>query len=89
MPTTYPEQLVSLLSACEKYRSDELDLDALKSQLWKTAEVVVSVEESEFRRYLQSVEGKLDILQATEENVRASSLSIIDEIEARLRTQLE
>jgi len=89
MPTAYPNQLGSLLKACEEYRGDELGLDALKSVIWQTASVVVSVEEAELRRYLQSVEGKLDMLQATDEDVRASSRKLVEEIETRLRAQLE
>lgn len=89
MPTAYLDQLESLLKACEEYRGDELGLDALKSVIWQTAAVVVAVEEAELRRYLQSVEGKLDMLHATDENVRASSWKLVEDLERRLRAQME
>lgn len=89
MLTAYPDQLRALLRACDEYRNGELDLDALKSAIWQTAQVVVSVEEAKFRRYLQSVEGKLDMLQVTREDVRASSLKLIGDLEISLRGQLE
>ncbi len=89
MATYYPDALRKLLRACCDYRAKTMDLDELKSIVWETASAVVSIEEAEFRRYLQAVEGRLDMIQFTTEEVRSEGLKVVEELEGRSRAHCE
>ncbi|MBX3375132.1 MAG: hypothetical protein KF817_14985 [Phycisphaeraceae bacterium] len=88
MPTIYPDQVRAVLKACLAYQDGNVDLDELKARIWEGAQAVVAVEEAEFRRFLQSAEGKLDVIQFTAEDVRDSALDVVRKIEARVRAHL-
>lgn len=88
MPTIYPDQVRAVLKACLAYQDGKVDLDELKARIWEGAQAVVAVEEAEFRRFLQSAEGKLDVIQFTAEDVRDSVLDVVRKIEARVRAHL-
>lgn len=88
MPTVYPDQVKAVLRACLSYQDGKIELDELKAEIWDGVQAVVAVEEAEFRRFLQSAEGRLDMIQFTTEDVRASALDVVREIEARVRAHL-
>ncbi|GAA1816009.1 hypothetical protein [Agromyces neolithicus] len=81
---------VQLLVRCREYRHRELDLDALKSEIWSAAAQIVVPDERVLRGFLQKVEGKLDMLQFTvdEPEIRQASLEVVAVIEARLASYL-
>lgn len=81
MSTMYPGQFHARLAACKEYRNRNLELNALKSVISQAAELLVSIDEAELRSYLHSVEGKLEMIQATDETVRASVLELIGGLE--------
>ena len=90
MTTIYEEQLRSLSEALAQYRDRRLTIDEIKARVWTTAQEVTSYEDRELRKFLQSAEGKLDMIQFTTdtENIFPASLEIVDAIEERIRTEL-
>lgn len=81
----YDEILKKLSDDCEKYRNHLSDIDELKTAVWKAAQAITNFEEKELRNFLQSVEGQLDMIQFTSENVFEDSLEIVSEIIDRIR----
>ncbi len=88
MSTAYPDQVKAVLEACLAYQQGKIDFDELKAEIWKGAQAVVAAEEAEFRHFLQSAEGELDMIQFTTEDVRASALDVVRKIESRVRAHL-
>ena len=88
MPTVYPDQVRAVLRACIAYQDGNINIDELKAEIWEGAQAVLAVEEAEFRRFLQSAEGNLDVIQFTTEDVRASAPELVRMIEARVRAHL-
>jgi hypothetical protein len=85
MATHYPEALQRLLRACSDFRAEGIGLDDLKSIVWETASTVVSIEEARFSEYLQALEGRLDMIQFTTDEVRSEALKVVAELETRTR----
>ncbi len=83
--TIYNETLTRLYNDCEKYRNRLSDIDELKTAFWKAAQAITHIEEKELRNFLQSVEGRLDMIQFTSENVFEDSLEIVSELTEKIR----
>lgn len=80
MATVYPDFVRGVIDACLAYQAHKISLDALKSEIWKGAMAIASVQEADFRHFLQAAEGRLDILQFTTEDVRTAVIPIVREI---------
>jgi hypothetical protein len=87
MATLYPEILLNLKRACERYRGRSLSLDDLKALVWEAASTIVTPQERELRDFLQWAEGQLDMIQFTTDDagVFARSLEIVGRLEAKLQ----
>lgn len=90
MATAYPELLEHLRIMLADYRAKRVAISDLQKAVWRTAEAVVSYEDRDLRKFLQSVEGKLDVLQFTIDPPEqfTASLDIIAALEDQLRKSL-
>ena len=90
MSTNHPIAIVNLLVRCEEYRLQNVPLDELKQAVWETAQTIESSDEYEFRKALQVIEGRLDMVQFTtdSETVFDATLPIIHELEETLNNVL-
>lgn len=77
----YPD---GLYNDCEKYRNRLSDIDELKTAVWEAAQAITHIEEKELKNFLQSVEGRLDMIQFTGENIFEDSLEIISELTEKI-----
>lgn len=89
--TVYPEVLRSLRDLCHRYRQGLVDIDELKAGIWSAAGQIVHVEERALREFLQSADGKLDMMQFTvdEASVFGESLKIVSAIERKLEEAMQ
>lgn len=88
MCTHYPDEVQNLLKAYAEFRSGGMKLGALKSAIWRAASVIVSVEEADFREFLQWAEGAIDVTEFTTENVYQEALKIVERIETEAKRRL-
>lgn len=82
--------IVNLLERCKEYRLQNVPLDELKQAVWEAAQTIESSDEYEFRKSLQVIEGRLDMVQFTtdSEKVFDTTLPIIHELEETLNNAL-
>jgi len=81
----YDEILTKLSDDCEKYRNRLSEIEELKTAVWQAAQTITYSEDKKLRNFLQSAEGKLDMIQFTSENVFEDSLQIVSEIIEKIR----
>ncbi|OQX25852.1 MAG: hypothetical protein BWK80_13520 [Desulfobacteraceae bacterium IS3] len=82
--TIYNDILTMLYNDCKKYQNRLSDIDELKTAVWKASQAITHIEEKELRNFLQSVEGRLDMIQFTSESVFEDSLEIISELTEKI-----
>lgn len=90
MSTNYPTAIVTLLERCKEYRLRNVPRDELKQAVWEAARAVESSDEYEFRKSLQVIEGRLDMVQFTTDSKKVfdATRSIIYELEEALNNVL-
>ncbi len=83
MVTNYTETITTLRGKCGDYRTGKLSLDDFKKAVWAAAEQIESSDEYDLRLSLQSIEGRLDMVQFTVDQAKVSdaSLEIVQELE--------
>ena len=64
MPT-YPDTAQKLLAACDAYVNRQLALTDMKNAIWGSAQEIVLVDERDLRDFLQTAEGRLDVIEHT------------------------
>lgn len=85
MGVLYPEEIRRVLSACQKYRDKEINIEELKAAIWGGAQGIVAHEERDLRKMLQWAEGQLDSIQFTKEDVYPEALQIVAAVEQNLK----
>lgn len=61
----YREALHTLLAAVDDYKSQSISLKSYQAEIFKTENVIVSIEEKKLRSLLQSHENQLELIQFT------------------------
>jgi hypothetical protein len=91
MATAYTTVVTHLLSVLDCYRKREIEINELKSAIWKASQTISSYEERELRHSLQSAEGELDMVQFStgSAHIDASAMEIANALEAILRRALD
>jgi hypothetical protein len=86
----YPDEIRDLLGCCEAYIRNEVDLETMKSRIWKASRVVVALEEKELRLLLMRSEGELDSIQFTtdDDKIFERTLDVIMPLIAALKANL-
>lgn len=64
----YPTAASALLRQRREYREQRLGLDELKAAIWDAVQTIVAVEERLVRDFLQSAEGRLDMIEQITES---------------------
>jgi replicative superfamily II helicase len=80
--TIYREVRSNLKSEIDRYRNRLVDLNTLKSAMWRAAMLIVSIEEIELRLFLQRAESELDMIQHTVEDSEqfAKALEVLEKV---------
>jgi hypothetical protein len=86
----YPDEICELLGCCEAYTRNEVDLEAMKSRIWKASRVVVALEEKELRQLLMRSEGELDSIQFTtdDDKIFERTLDVVRPLIVALKANL-
>ena len=89
--TIYCDIVKHLLIVCKMFKQHEVDLDYLKNEIWLTAEAIVASDESKLRKFLQSAEGQLDIIEFTTDSDKKFdvALSIVDGVMEELASWIQ
>lgn len=83
MKTIYRDTITKILENCSKYRCNNISLDDLKKAVWEAAQQIESADEYDLRRFLQSIEGRLDLVQFTTDSAEVfdATVPIVQELE--------
>lgn len=87
MGTIYGTTITMLRRKCSEYRRKKASLDDLKSAVWQAAQEIESSDEYELRKSLQTIEGRLDVIQFTTDSDKVfdATLLIVEELEELLQ----
>jgi hypothetical protein len=87
MRTIYRNTIAMVRQKCSEYRCGTASLDELKAAVWEAAQQIESSDENELRNSLQSIEGRLDMIQFTTENAKvfAATLPLVHDLEELMR----
>ncbi|MES2608308.1 MAG: hypothetical protein V4544_06235 [Pseudomonadota bacterium] len=61
----YPEIITALKAACDEFKNRRINIDILKSIIWKTSQEIIALEEKPLRDFLMSSEANIDSFQFT------------------------
>lgn len=83
MGTIYRDTITTVLEQCSEYRCNDISLDDLKKTLWEAAQHIESADEYDLRKSLQSIEGRLDMVQFTTDSAKIfeATIPIVQELE--------
>jgi hypothetical protein len=89
MPT-YPETAQKLLEACDAYLNRQLGLAEIKNAVWSSAQEIVLVDERGLRDFLQTAEGRLDMVEHTTDAaaVFEATTPVVREVRQRVAAYL-
>lgn len=61
----YPEIITALEAACDEFKNRRINIDILKSIIWKNSQEIIALEEKPLRDFLMSSEANIDSFQFT------------------------
>ncbi|MEK6270773.1 MAG: hypothetical protein N2B57_08465 [Planctomycetales bacterium] len=83
MGTIYRNTITTVREKCSEYRRNAISLDDLKKAVWEAAQHIKSADEYDLRKSLQSIEGRLDMVQFTTDSAKIfeATLPIVQELD--------